>query len=106
MQHTRKHVYCNIWNSTTTAQRRTIITALGIDCKEKRICGYNQPQCLVVLSVPPDVIERDLHISNRCHGELSSYLLNAPVVILSLAVLLIFIETEPAEDFRVFTQTC
>src|SRR6218665_3686080 len=39
--------------------RRTIITAFGIDCKEKRICGYNPPQCLVLLSVPPDVIERD-----------------------------------------------
>src|SRR6218665_2697147 len=25
----------------------------------KRICGYNPPQCLVFLSVPPDVIERD-----------------------------------------------
>src|SRR6218665_2365967 len=34
------------------------------------------------------------------------YLLNVPVVTLSLAVLLIFIEPEPAEDFRVFTQTC
>src|SRR6218665_1355259 len=39
--------------------RRTIITAFGIDCKEKRICGYNPPQCLVLLSVPPDVIEQD-----------------------------------------------
>src|SRR6218665_1795900 len=39
--------------------RRTIVTAFGIDCKEKRICGYNPPQCLVFLSVPPDVIERD-----------------------------------------------
>src|SRR6218665_3047727 len=44
-------------------------------------------------------------ISNYYHGELSPYLLNAPVT-LSLAVLLIFIEPEPAEDFRVFTQTC
>src|SRR6218665_1544527 len=25
----------------------------------KRICGYNPPQCLVFLSVPPNVIERD-----------------------------------------------
>src|SRR6218665_2845911 len=25
----------------------------------KGICGYNPPQCLVFLSVPPDVIERD-----------------------------------------------
>src|SRR6218665_3808624 len=25
----------------------------------KRICGYNPPQCLVFLSVPPDVTERD-----------------------------------------------
>src|SRR6218665_293439 len=25
----------------------------------KRICGYNPPQCLVFLSVSPDVIERD-----------------------------------------------
>src|SRR6218665_2832740 len=25
----------------------------------KRICSYNPPQCLVFLSVPPDVIERD-----------------------------------------------
>src|SRR6218665_215977 len=32
------------------------------------------------------------HISNSYHGELSPYLLNAPVVNLSLAVLLIFIE--------------
>ena len=39
-------------------------------------------------------------------GELPPYLLNATVVTLSLAVLLIFIELEPAEDFRVFTQTC
>src|SRR6218665_3384807 len=46
------------------------------------------------------------HISNCYHGELSPYLLNVPVVTLSLAVLLIFIEPEPAEDFRVFTQTC
>src|SRR6218665_288951 len=46
------------------------------------------------------------HISNRYHGELSPYCLNAPVVTFSLAVLLIFIEPEPAEDFRVFTQTC
>src|SRR6218665_1934216 len=53
----------------------------------KRICGYP-------------------HISNCYHGELSPYLLNAPVVTLSLAVLLIFIELEPAEDFRVFTQSC
>src|SRR6218665_3913271 len=45
------------------------------------------------------------HILNCYHGELSPYLLNAPVVTLSLAVLLIFIESEPAEDFRVFTQT-
>src|SRR6218665_1884256 len=47
-----------------------------------------------------------LHISNCYHGELSPYLLNAPVITLSLAVLLIFIEPEPAENFRVFTQTC
>src|SRR6218665_2731398 len=47
-----------------------------------------------------------LHISNCYHGELSPYLLNAPVVTLSHAVLLIVIEPEPAEDFRVFTQTC
>src|SRR6218665_1362463 len=47
------------------------------------------------------------HISNCYHGELSPYLLIAPVVTLSLAVLLIFfIEPEPAEDFRVSTQTC
>src|SRR6218665_2900289 len=46
------------------------------------------------------------HISNCYHGELSPYLLNVPVVTLSLAVLLIFIEPEPAEDFRVFAQTC
>src|SRR6218665_1320549 len=46
------------------------------------------------------------HISNCYYGELSPYLLNAPVVTLSLAVLLIFIELEPAEDFHVFTQTC
>src|SRR6218665_1261036 len=39
--------------------RQTIITAFGKDCKEKRICGCNPPQCLVFLSVPPDVIERD-----------------------------------------------
>src|SRR6218665_1856541 len=47
------------------------------------------------------------HISNYYHGELSPYLPNAPVLTLSLAVLLtcIFIEPEPAEDFRVFTQT-
>src|SRR6218665_1788408 len=45
------------------------------------------------------------HISNCYHGELSPYLLNAPVVTLSLAVLLVFIEPESAEDFRVFTQT-
>src|SRR6218665_2580961 len=32
------------------------------------------------------------HISNCYHGELSPYLLNVPVVTLSLAVLLIFIE--------------
>src|SRR6218665_385802 len=46
------------------------------------------------------------HISNCYHGELSPYLLNTSVVTLSLAVLPIFIEPEPAEDFRVFTQTC
>src|SRR6218665_495444 len=46
------------------------------------------------------------HISNCYHGELSPYLLNASVVTLSLTVLLIFIEPEPAKDFRVFTQTC
>src|SRR6218665_1315723 len=78
----------------------------------KRICGYNPPQCLVFLSVPPDVIVRHLrvrpcpHITNTYHGEPSPYLLNAPVVTLSLAVLLVFIEPEPAEDFRIFAQTC
>src|SRR6218665_193795 len=78
----------------------------------KRICGYNPPQCLVFLSVPPDAIVRQLrvrpcpHITNTYHGEPSPYLFNAPVVTLSLAVLLVFIEPEPAEDFRVFTQTC
>src|SRR6218665_3581945 len=46
------------------------------------------------------------HISNCYHGEHSTYLLNAPVVTLSLAVLLIFIEPEPTEVFCVFTQTC
>src|SRR6218665_2758411 len=46
------------------------------------------------------------HISNGYHGELYPYLLNAPVVTLSLAVLLIFIEPESAEHLRVFTQTC
>src|SRR6218665_399134 len=44
--------------------RRTIITTFGIVCKEKRICGYNPPQCLVFLSVPPDVIERDPRIGH------------------------------------------
>src|SRR6218665_3735975 len=46
-------------------------------------------------------------IPTKLHSELDyPYLLHAPVVTLSLAVLLIFIEPEPAEDFRVFTQTC
>src|SRR6218665_2508972 len=27
--------------------------------KVKRICDYNPPQCLVFLSIPPDVFERD-----------------------------------------------
>ena len=39
--------------------RRTIIAVFGMECKEKRICGYNPPQSLVFLSVQPDIIERD-----------------------------------------------
>src|SRR6218665_4003390 len=92
--------------------RRTIITAFGKDCKEKRVCGYDPPQCLVFFIGTTRCYRTGPagwtcpHISNCYHGELSPYLLNAPVVNLSLAVLLIFIETEPAEDFREFTQTC
>src|SRR6218665_2865933 len=37
---------------------------------QKRICGYNPPQCLVFLSVSPDVIERDRGLALPAYFEL------------------------------------
>src|SRR6218665_293340 len=78
----------------------------------KRICGYNPPQCVVFLSVPPDVIERDPRVGlarifrtvtmgnfPRIYSTYQLSLYHSPFY-------LFFIEPEPAEDFRVFTQAC
>src|SRR6218665_137576 len=79
----------------------------------KRICGYNPPQCLVFLWVPADVIERDPRVGlarifrtvtmgnfPRIYSTCQLSLYHSPFY------LFFFIEPEPAEDFRVFTQPC